>query len=382
MEIRIFEAGKPAKDRAVDATFSIEAGKLSIGGAPPCEVIVPGLPEGPQAEVHVDGARWEIRNVGGGTLEVAGRAVPPGSALALGHEMLVAVGGKELVLRGSASKGGASGVSAGGGAAAGGAAGGPAAVSDRPSYLAKDVLKEVFQVLGVPEEHPALVVYDAEGNVMKRLDLAPPEEEATIGRHPENRLVLFHASVSKNHARVVRDALGFLLVDLGSRNGTEVNGSLIKDRHRLKSGDRIKIGAFTIRFVDPKAAVEDLAASVPDLRKIERAAPGERVVVGYDEKEGAKGFLHETASGGRKGASAGPDVGAETAAVTRGAEGGAAGGPAGAPTEGGEGAEAPRESNVLLYAMIAAGVAIFVAMAFLILQAMKASSSSPPPARP
>jgi hypothetical protein len=346
MDIRIFEAGKPPKDRSVDAAFTLEGGKITIGGAAPCEVVVPGVPEGPQAEVHVEGSRIEIRNVGTGSLEVAGKSVAPGSAQALGAEMLIAVCGKELVFRATASKGG------------GPAPGGPKG-SERPSYLAKDVLKEVFQVLGVPENHPALVVYDAEGNVLKRLDLAPPEEEATIGRHPENRLVLYHASVSKNHARVLRDGLGFLIADLGSRNGTEVNGQAVKDKHRLKSGDRIKIGAFTIRFVDPKAAVEDLASSVPDLRKIEKAAAGEKVVIGYDEKENPKGFFEETTSGRSPipPAAAGAE-GSETSSMPR---------PSGAPPA----ADEPR-SGALMYILIAVGLAVFVAMAFLIWKAMKA----------
>lgn len=347
MEIRIFEAGKPAKQRSVDANFDLESGKLSIGGAAPCEVVVPGLPAGAQAEIHVDGARVEIRNVASGEVSVAGRAVGAGSALALGAETLISVGGKELVFRSTPSKG------AGGGAAAAGEKN-----KDRPSYLAKDMLKEVFQVLCVPEDHPALVVHDAEDKVVKRLDLAPPQEEATIGRHPENRLVLYHPSVSKNHARVVRDGVGFLVMDLGSRNGIELNGQRVQDRARLKSGDRIKIGAFTIKFVDPKAAVESLSGSVPDLKKIEAAKPGEKVVVGYDEKENPKGFFHQTSSG------EGPKVDEVKAVAAAAAKPTPPSGEASPPE-----IETPGTSP-LVFVLIAVGLAIFGAAIWFIWKAM------------
>jgi hypothetical protein len=72
--------------------------------------------------------------------------------------------------------------------------------------LARDVLKQVFNVLGVPEgDQPTLVAYDAEERLVKRIDLT--DEDVTIGRTTDNRLVLYHASVSKNHAKVVRDGI-------------------------------------------------------------------------------------------------------------------------------------------------------------------------------
>lgn len=282
MDIHIFEAGKPAKERSVDANFTIASGKLSIGGARPCEVVVPGLPDPPQAELVIEGARCEIKNTAGGAVAVAGRAVAAGAAMALGAETLLSVGEKELVFRSMASKGSAE-----------AAAEDRKRAADRPSVIAKDMLKDVFKVLGVPEKHPALVVYDGDGNVVKRLDLAPPKEEATLGREQDNDIVLYHPQVSKKHARVLRDGMGFMVKDLGSRNGFEVNGQIVKDMHRLKSGDKIKIGGFVVRFVDPKAAVDDLASSVPDLSQIASAAPGEKVVV---QSKGS-GSLEETASG-------------------------------------------------------------------------------------
>src|SRR5262249_48143446 len=96
---------------------------------------------------------------------------------------------------------------------------------------------------------------------------------------------------------VFRDGLGFAVKDLGSRNGLEVNGVIVKDMARLKSGDKVKIGGFVVRFVDPKAAVADLQSSVPDLSAIDQAAPGEKGGRGGGGAPGA-GAPADTAPGG------------------------------------------------------------------------------------
>lgn len=69
-----------------------------------------------------------------------------------------------------------------------------------------------------------------------------------IGRHPECQVVLSDPRASRQHAEV-RPALGgHLLTDLGSSNGTTVNGVL--ETHRmLENGDVIEIGMHSIRYV-------------------------------------------------------------------------------------------------------------------------------------
>jgi pSer/pThr/pTyr-binding forkhead associated (FHA) protein len=56
---------------------------------------------------------------------------------------------------------------------------------------------------------------------------------------------------SRNHALIQRDTGGYSLVDLGSTNGTLLNGALVPPRtpQRLRSGDRIKIGEVEIEFL-------------------------------------------------------------------------------------------------------------------------------------
>jgi pSer/pThr/pTyr-binding forkhead associated (FHA) protein len=68
-------------------------------------------------------------------------------------------------------------------------------------------------------------------------------------RGPDTELSLDHGSVSRRHARVVRVDSDYLAVDLGSANGTRVNGQRITRPTPLQDGDRLQIGVFILRFV-------------------------------------------------------------------------------------------------------------------------------------
>lgn len=68
-------------------------------------------------------------------------------------------------------------------------------------------------------------------------------EETTIGRAPDSDLVLHNKSVSRTHAAIVLSASGAAIRDLGSRNGTWVNGLRIGRDRRLRPGDRVRLGA-------------------------------------------------------------------------------------------------------------------------------------------
>ena len=63
----------------------------------------------------------------------------------------------------------------------------------------------------------------------------------TIGRHTDNTLRIDEDSISRFHARIVRDERGYNLEDLQSRNGTFVGGKRIA-QHRLKDGEGITFG--------------------------------------------------------------------------------------------------------------------------------------------
>jgi pSer/pThr/pTyr-binding forkhead associated (FHA) protein len=73
---------------------------------------------------------------------------------------------------------------------------------------------------------------------------------ATIGRLPDNSIVIDNPAVSGHHARVVCDADAIVLEDLNSTNGTFVDGRPVT-RHVLRHGDCVLVGKHTLLFEQP-----------------------------------------------------------------------------------------------------------------------------------
>ena len=73
------------------------------------------------------------------------------------------------------------------------------------------------------------------------------EDPVSIGRLPECDIVLSDPNVSRRHAEVRRRGNDFVVVDLGSTNGTKVNGAGVRERVLL-DGDEITVGGTHIRF--------------------------------------------------------------------------------------------------------------------------------------
>jgi adenylate cyclase len=61
-------------------------------------------------------------------------------------------------------------------------------------------------------------------------------------------IFLTDRAVSRLHAKVERTGQGFLLTDLGSANGTRVNGVQLADPHLLQDGDAVLIGETILIF--------------------------------------------------------------------------------------------------------------------------------------
>src|SRR5205807_8813882 len=74
------------------------------------------------------------------------------------------------------------------------------------------------------------------------------EEAATIGRTPANSIALRDGSVSAHHARVVRTPEGFLIEDVGSRNGTYSNSEKEGEKRLLVDGDLVRLGRIILTF--------------------------------------------------------------------------------------------------------------------------------------
>src|ERR1700688_289518 len=69
-----------------------------------------------------------------------------------------------------------------------------------------------------------------------------------IGSHPSNDVVIDDTTVSRRHATIARKPDGFELADLGSTNGTFVNGRQVRKPITVKSGDEIKFGSARFAF--------------------------------------------------------------------------------------------------------------------------------------
>lgn len=91
-------------------------------------------------------------------------------------------------------------------------------------------------------------------------------EETVLGRHPECQIQLNSNMVSRKHARVLKDGEQFVIEDMGSGNGTFVNGKKIEGPTALAHDDRIKLGPILLRF--ESAAGKAIDASSPTGRMI------------------------------------------------------------------------------------------------------------------
>jgi tetratricopeptide (TPR) repeat protein len=74
----------------------------------------------------------------------------------------------------------------------------------------------------------------------------------TLGRGPDNDLVLPDIACSRRHAQIVREGEAWFVEDMGSGNGTVLNGQKIK-RERLQDGDEVEVGNTVLAFHDPRA---------------------------------------------------------------------------------------------------------------------------------
>ncbi len=78
-------------------------------------------------------------------------------------------------------------------------------------------------------------------NFNGRTETFPLGEEVNIGRHDSNDIQLNVPTVTGKHAIIRTEDKILTIIDLGSTNGTYVNGEKVKQKV-LKSGDKIKLG--------------------------------------------------------------------------------------------------------------------------------------------
>ncbi|MCG8535500.1 MAG: FHA domain-containing protein [Pseudomonadales bacterium] len=100
--------------------------------------------------------------------------------------------------------------------------------------------------------------------VVTKFDL--DKSEITIGRHPDNDIMIDDISVSGHHAvieveksKYLEGTLEFFIIDKGSKNGTTLNDRPVDRRERLVNGDVLKIAWNQFKLIDDNGA--DLAST-------------------------------------------------------------------------------------------------------------------------
>jgi pSer/pThr/pTyr-binding forkhead associated (FHA) protein len=103
-----------------------------------------------------------------------------------------------------------------------------------------------------------LVVQDGPGTGAQH----PVEGAVTIGRDEGADLQLRDKAVSRRHATLRVEGETAVIEDLGSRNGTFVNGERVDDARRLREGDALQLGATVLEVRSSRGETEPFPAPV------------------------------------------------------------------------------------------------------------------------
>ncbi len=115
----------------------------------------------------------------------------------------------------------------------------------------------------------AKLILSMDGLVLKEIQLT--KERTTIGRKPHNDIQIDNLAVSGEHSVIVTILSDSFLEDLGSTNGTMVNGQPIK-KHFLQNNDVIELGKYKLKYVGEAPAAG--GAKAADFEKTMILRPG------------------------------------------------------------------------------------------------------------
>ncbi len=123
-------------------------------------------------------------------------------------------------------------------------------------------------IFRIGDEHGTLVTLtfnDGSGAAQEiKMEMRPISLGApvlTLGRLPDNTVVLDHPQVSAHHARLEQVAHGYQLIDLGSTNHVYVNAQQITNQ-ALTPGDEIRIGPFKLTYTGTELRTQDESSSI------------------------------------------------------------------------------------------------------------------------
>jgi predicted component of type VI protein secretion system len=117
----------------------------------------------------------------------------------------------------------------------------------------------------------AKLILSLEGSVIREIPL--DKERITIGRRPQNDIQIENLAVSGEHACIVTILNDSFLEDLGSTNGTLVNGNPIK-KHILQNNDVVEIGKYKMKYVVEAAAAAQAAQDDFERTMVMKSSPG------------------------------------------------------------------------------------------------------------
>lgn len=86
----------------------------------------------------------------------------------------------------------------------------------------------------------------------------PPEQEIVIGRSQKCDVCLSERKISRKHAKIQDKQEGHILLDLGSTNGTYLNGQRVEQAVPLKAGDMLRIGTSVINIAVSEGGAEEI----------------------------------------------------------------------------------------------------------------------------
>jgi pSer/pThr/pTyr-binding forkhead associated (FHA) protein len=113
----------------------------------------------------------------------------------------------------------------------------------------------------------AKLILSMDGLVLKEYNLT--KERTTIGRKPHNDIQIDNLAVSGEHAVIVTILNDSFLEDLGSTNGTLVNGQQVK-KHFLQNNDVVELGKYKLKYMAESSG----QAKVADFEKTMVLRPG------------------------------------------------------------------------------------------------------------
>jgi len=138
------------------------------------------------------------------------------------------------------------------------------------------------------------ILLKAHGAVIKEIKL--DKQRLTIGRKPDNDIVLDDQSASGHHVRIIQIQSVFFIEDAGSSNGTFVNGKKV-DRKQLVNGDQVAIGEHALLYQEdskvsvaappkPSFDADKTVVMTPELQRELLKAQGGKAAAAAQSKQG------------------------------------------------------------------------------------------------